>query len=174
MRFPVRLPILFVLLSLMLLFGAAVVGAAGRVNPALEPLLIYEGTWQVTRNGQGATEKPDRLVNRCAALSIYLACEQSVNSKPTALLVFIPAGQPGHYHTQSILPGGRATGLDDLQVSGNRWTFTSRRRQGGDVTYFRNTNVFTDKNHIHFENAQSTDEKHWTVQESGDEVRLSR
>jgi len=148
--------------------------AAAPVNSALEPLMAYQGTWQVTRTGGGATAKPDRLVNRCMALGIYFVCDQSVNDKPTALLVFLSAGQPGHYHTQSILPEGRATGLDDLQISGNRWTFTSRRHLGGNTTYFRNTNVFTDANHIHFENAQSPNGKDWTVQESGDETRLSR
>lgn len=148
--------------------------ATSPVNAALAPLQAYEGTWQVTRSGTGASAKPEKLVNRCVALSIYFVCEQSVDNKPTALLVFLPAGQPGHYHTQSILPEGRATGLDDLQISGSRWTFTSRRHLGANPTYFRNTNVFTDANHIHFENAQSPNGKQWTVEESGDETRLSR
>jgi hypothetical protein len=107
-------------------------------------------------------------------MGIYFVCEQTVNDKPAALQVFIPTGSPGHFYTQSILPEGRATGLDGLEISGNRWIFTSRRREGGTTTYFRNTNVFTDKNHIHFESAQSPDGKRWTVHESGDEVRLSR
>ncbi len=106
---------------------------------------MYQGTWQVTRSDSSPHAQPERLTNRCVTLGIYFACEQRVNGKPTALLVFLPTDQPGHYHTQSILPEGRATGLDDLQIAGNRWTFTSRRHQGGDVTYFRNTNVFTDR-----------------------------
>lgn len=155
------------------LTATTTVFAAAPVNAALEPLQAYQGTWQVTRNGPGATAKPDRLVNRCVTLGIYFACEQNVNEKPTALLVFLAAGRAGHYHTQSILPEGRATGLDDLQISGNRWIFTSRRHEGGHTTYFRNTNVFTDANHIHFENAQSPNGKQWTVESSGNETRLS-
>jgi hypothetical protein len=150
------------------------VSGASPEGAAMEPLQAYQGTWQVTRSDSGAHAQPERLTNRCLTLGIYFACEQRVNGKPTALLVFLSTDQPGHYHTQSILPEGRATGLDDLQISGNRWTFTSRRHQGGDVTYFQNTNVFTDANHIHFENAQSPNGKQWTVQESGDEVRVAR
>ncbi len=150
----------------------AFAGAPGKAS--LEPLQAYQGTWRVTRSDSGPKEKPDRLVNRCVTLGIYFACEQSVNDRATALLVFIPAGEAGHYHTQSILPEGRATGLDDMQISGTHWVFTSRRHEGGNTTYFRNTNVFTDANHIHFENAQSPNGKQWTVEESGDETRVSR
>jgi hypothetical protein len=148
--------------------------AAPAANPAFPPLQQYEGAWQVTRTESGSPMKPYRLVNRCAALGIYFACEQTVDNKPTALRVFIPAGSPGRYYTQSILPEGRATGLDSLEISGNRWTFSSRRQEGGNITYFRNTNVFVDKNHIHFESAQSPDGKKWTVQMSGEQYRLAR
>lgn len=154
---------------------AALSFAAPAVNPAFAPLQQYEGTWQVTRTESGTpAAKPYRLVNRCVALGIYFACEQTIDNKPTALRVFIPAGSPGRYHTQSILPEGRATGLDSLEVSGNRWTFTSRRQEGGNITYFRSTNVFLDKNHIHFESAQSPDGKQWTVQISGEQSRVPR
>ena len=158
--------LLFMLTAPYSLYGAS------RESAAMQPLQVYQGTWQVTRSDDAANAKPERLKNQCVTLGIYFACEQRVNDKPAALLVFLPTDQPGHYHTQSILPEGRATGLDDLQISGNRWTFTSRRNQGGHVTYFRNTNVFTDANHIHFENAQSPNGHEWTVQESGEEVRL--
>lgn len=160
--------------GLLVLITAAAAMAAQPAKSALDALKIYEGTWHVTRSGQGANAKPDTLVNHCVTLGIYFACEQNVNDKPTALLVFISAGQPGHYLTQSILPEGRATGLDQLEIAGNRWIFTSRRHLGANATYFRNTNVFVDPNHIHFENAQSPNGKTWTVQESGDETRVSR
>jgi hypothetical protein len=158
-----------------LLATATVSFAAPAPNPAFAPLQQYEGTWQVTRTEPGAPPaKPYRLVNRCTALGIYYACEQTIDNKPTALRVFIPADSAGHYHTQSILPEGRATGLDSLEISGNRWTFSSRRQEGGKITYFRDTNVFVDKNHIHFESAQSPDGKKWTVQISGDQSRAAR
>ncbi|HSU32612.1 MAG TPA: hypothetical protein VLJ11_15370 [Bryobacteraceae bacterium] len=161
---------------LVLVFTTATLSfAAPAVNPAFAPLQQYEGTWQVTRTESGTpAAKPYRLVNRCVALGIYFACEQTIDNKPTALRVFIPAGSPGRYHTQSILPEGRATGLDSLEVAGNRWTFTSRRQEGGNITYFRSTNVFLDKNHIHFESAQSPDGKQWTVQISGEQSRVPR
>lgn len=133
------------------------------------PLRVYSGNWEVTR--KGAT-KPDVLTNQCTVLGQYFACGQTVNGAPGGLVVFIPVkNEPGHYYTQTIMPEGRATGRDDLRIEGNQWTYTSRRDEYGKTTFFRTINVFSDKNHIHFEQAQSSNNKDWTVQNSGDEVR---
>ena len=135
---------------------------------AYKPLWAYQGAWQVTRAGSG---KPDQLVNECALVGRYFACQQSVDGKLSSLLIVIPTDSPGHYYTQTVMPEGRATGRDDLEISGNRWTFTSRRLEYGRSKYYRTVNTFTDRNHIHFEQAQSNDEAHWTITNSGDEVR---
>jgi hypothetical protein len=136
-------------------------------------LRVYEGSWQVTSKNAPSGSKPSLLVNECSAVGKFFACSQTVNGSQGNLIVFVPAGQPGRYYTQTILSEGRATGRDELEVAGNHWTYTSRRDQGGATTYFRTTNTFTDKNHIHFEQAQSTDNKQWTVQNAGDEVRIN-
>lgn len=134
-------------------------------------LRLYDGAWQVTRK---EASKPDILINHCAVLGQYYACGQNVGGVPGGLVVFIPVkDQPGHYYTQTIMPEGRATGRDDLRVEGNQWTYTSRRDEMGTTTYYRTINTFLDKNHIHFEQAQSNNNKDWTVQHSGDEVRTS-
>jgi hypothetical protein len=87
-------------------------------------------------------------------------------------VIFIPAGKPGHYFTQTITPDGRATGKADLEISGDRWVYSSRwPQQSGNITYYRTTNIFTGKNHIHFEQAESPDGREWTQKDSGDEVR---
>ena len=70
-------------------------------------------------------------------------------------------------------PEGRATGRGELEISGNRWVFTSSWNQGSKTTRYRTTNVFTDKNHIHFEQEESSDGVHWETKDSGDEVRVS-
>jgi hypothetical protein len=137
------------------------------------PLWQYQGTWQVTRKSADKETKPEQLVNQCALLGKYFACQQTINGSEGALLIFIPAGQPGHYYTQNITPEGRATGKADLEISGNSWTYSSRWPQAnGKIRYYRTTNVFTGKDHIHFEQAESADGTQWTQKDSGDEVRV--
>ncbi|MDQ2949761.1 MAG: hypothetical protein M3Y27_28115 [Acidobacteriota bacterium] len=132
----------------------------------------YQGTWQVTPKSHPAGAKPDVLINQCSILGQFFACGQNVNGQPDGLVVFIPNGKPGHFYTQTIMPEGRATGRDDLEISGNSWTYSSRRDEGGKTTFYRTTNKFADKNHIHFEQAESTDGTQWSVKNSGDEVRV--
>ena len=152
-------------LLLLLAFGPP----ASKPADLYSSLRLYEGTWQVTRKG---SIKPDVLINHCALLGQFYACAQNVNGTPGGLVVFLPInGQPGHFFTQTILPEGRATGRDELTIDGNQWTYTSRRDQDGKTTWFRTINTFSDKNHIHFEQGESTNNKDWTVQNSGDELR---
>jgi hypothetical protein len=141
--------------------------------PSENPLLLYQGTWHVTRKSAGANAKPDELKNQCALVGKFFACQQTVNGAVTALLIFVTTNQPGHYATQNVLPEGRATGRGDLEISGNRWVFTSIWNQGSKTTRYRTTNVFTDKNHIHFEQEESSDGVHWETKDSGDDVRIS-
>jgi hypothetical protein len=134
-------------------------------------LRLFDGTWQVTRKG---ASKPEILINRCAVLGQFFACGQNVNEAPSGLVVFIPVNnEPDHYYTQTIMPEGRATGRDDLRIEGKRWTYTSRRDEYGTTTYYRTINDFSDKNHIHFERAESNNNKDWNVKNAGDEVRTS-
>ena len=145
---------------------------AKAADASYAPLWLYQGTWQVTRKSAGSGAKPEQLVNRCALLGKYFACQQTVNGSEGGLVIFIPAGKPGHYFTQTITPDGRATGKADLEISGDRWIYSSRwPQQSGNITYYRTTNIFTGKNHIHFEQAESPDGREWTQKDSGDEVR---
>jgi hypothetical protein len=137
---------------------------------AANPLMQYDGTWEVSRGNSG---KPYRLTNKCQQAGSFFVCEQSVDGSVTGLMVISSAGQPGKYWTQTILPGGRATGKDDLEIEGTRWTFASRRQEAGKVTYFRTINVFAGKDRIHFERAESTDAKNWSTKDSGDQRRVA-
>jgi hypothetical protein len=149
---------------------AAVRGADTAVN-AYTPLWLYNGTWQVTRKD---SSKPDELVNQCALVGIYFACQQTVNGTPSELLIFLPAKTPGKYFTQSVNPEGRAGGRGDLEIAGNKWVFSSTWDAGGRTVYYRTTNVFTGKDHIHFEQAESGNNRDWTVKMTGDEARISK
>jgi hypothetical protein len=137
------------------------------------PLRAYNGTWQVSASTKAAGAKPDVLVNQCLELGKFFACGQIINGQSGGLIVFIAKGEPGHYATQTIRPEGRATGLAELQVSGNTWTYMNRRDEYGKTTFYRTLNVFTGKDRIHYEQAHSPDQKQWTVDGSGDEVRIA-
>ena len=161
---------LIVLLAALIQGGAL---AAAADNP-YTPLWLYQGTWRVTRANSAPGAKPDELVNQCALLGTYFTCGQSVNGKPSELLIFTPAEQPGHFYTQAVNPDGRATGRGNLEVSGDHWTFTTMWDQGGQTTYYRTVNVFTGKDKIHFEQAESANRKDFKITGSGDEVRVTR
>lgn len=153
---------------------ASSVADAATADTPYTPLWLYQGTWQVTRANSAPGAKPDQLVNQCALLGKYFACGQTVNGKASELLIFVPADQPGHFYTQTVNPDGRAAGRGELQISAGQWTFTSIWDEGGTSTYYRTTDVFTGKDKIHFEQAESTDRKNYKVTGSGDEVRVAR
>ena len=137
---------------------------------AYAPLMLYNGGWRVRKAG---TPAPDMLQNHCVRTGFYYECEQVVNGKTSALVIFVPAGAPGTYHTQAVLPSGQALGRGDLTIKGDRWVYLGKDVEKDKTTWYRTTNVFTGGNHIHYEQAQSTDGTHWTASGSGDEDRVS-
>jgi len=58
------------------------------------PIKVYEGTWTVvsahTMAGEG---KPDTIVNHCNEGTAFYTCEQVVNGKSLALIVFYCNGR---------------------------------------------------------------------------------
>ena len=146
----------------------AILQSTGAKPDIYAPLKLYDGTWHVVRKDAA---KPDVLVNQCALLEQYYACAQNVNGKPGPLIIFLPADKPGHYSVQNIMPEGRATGLSELEIEGNHWTYSNRWNDGSKTTYYRTRNTFIDKNHIHFEQSESSDGKDWKVTMTGDESR---
>ena len=133
------------------------------------PLRLYEGAWQVTQTTP-APKKPDRLINDCAKIGRYFACQQTVNGKPGPLVVFIPDAPPGHYHTQIVLPDGAALGPPGaLTIAGDHWTYLGKPDAKG--VRYRTINVFSGRDRIHFVSARSPDGKTWTVTMAGNEMR---
>jgi hypothetical protein len=158
---------------ILLLTLVAISGVVQAADATFTPLLAYEGTWRVTRSTAAAGSQPEELVNRCAELGKYFACQQTVNGQTSNLVVFIATAKPGHYYTQEITSQGRATGRADLDIAGDHWTYANTWDQGGKTTYYRTTNTWTGKNKIHFEQAESSDGKDYKVTGSGDEVRVA-
>jgi hypothetical protein len=162
------------MLGLVLLIRLAA-NAANAPDATFSALWLYDGKWLVTRKDMPPGAKPDELVNQCVLVGRYFACQQTVNGSPSQLLVFIPTGAPGHYYTQTIRLDGIAGGRGDLEISGDQWVLSNRWDQGrGKATQYRTTNVFTGKNRIHFEQAESTNNRDWSVKNSGDEVRAGK
>jgi hypothetical protein len=158
---------------ILLLTLAAMCVVSQAADTAFTPLLAYQGTWSVTRANAAPGSKPEELVNHCAVLGQYFACQQTVNGQAGNLVVFIATTKPGHYYTQNITSEGRATGRADLQVAGDQWTYTNTWDQGGKTTYYRTTNSWGGKNKIHFEQAESDDGKDYKITGSGDEVKVA-
>jgi len=157
----------------LILLALGCFGLAWAADPAFEPLWKYQGTWDVKRSAAGAAPVSDKLQNDCAEIGRFFLCQQTVNGKVGALIVFTPAETTGHYYTQAIMPDGKAGGRGELEIQGDRWTYPSKEEDGGKTKYYRTVNVFSGKDRIHFEQSESADGKTWTVNASGDEVRTA-
>lgn len=158
---------------LLALLAGPVVFTTGAVTNPYTPLWLYNGSWQVTRKDQASGAKPDELINQCAVVGKYFACQQTVNGTPGALLIFIPTAESGHYYSQNVRPDGIASRRGDLQIEGNTWTFSTAWDQGGSTTYYKTVNTFTGRDRIHFEQFESKNRKDWKMTGSGDDVRLA-
>jgi hypothetical protein len=152
------------------LVGAALAGT----DSIYAPLRLYDGNWRITRSNAPAGSKPDELNNQCSAIGKYFVCQQTVNGAVTELLIFVPTAKPGHFFTQSVNTQGRALGKGDLEISGNRWVFSSSWDQGGKTTFYQTINTFSGRDHIHFEQQESGNRTDWKTTSSGDDVRVGR
>ena len=161
--------------TLLLLFFAQA-SSAPVPKPAAEPLAaltVYAGEWTIssTRSMAGPG-KDDHLVNHCLMADAFYACEQVVNGKPVAMIVFTPGDSPNTFHTQIVLPDGHALGRGDLVMDGNHWTF-GRKEAPADPkeTRYRTRTTSLDATKIHFDQYESADGTTWKLTNSGDEHR---
>ena len=129
--------------------------------PPLAALTVYSGSWNVIPAGKpDAAAKPDHLVNHCTMNDAFYTCEQVVNGKSVALVVFVAGDKPGIYATQAIMPNGHAAGGSQLTVAGPHWTFLSSDDAGKPT--FRVENVFTGTDRIHSEQFKAEADGSWT------------
>lgn len=141
-----------------------------------DPLTVYNGDWAVRAEHPWSGASPgavDRLESRCQVFTLYFACEQTVNGKPQALIVFTIDTGPAQFNTRTIAPNGLAGGRGVLTIDGDRWTYLDKPASGLTGPWSRVENIIVDRNHIRFEEYESTDEgKHWTLTNSGTEERV--
>ncbi|PMX05381.1 hypothetical protein C1Y23_34945, partial [Pseudomonas sp. GW460-12] len=86
---------------------------------------LYQGSWEVHMTGG---EKPDHLNNHCARTGTFFSCEQEVNGKAGALVIFLPTGRNSagalEYRTLAVLPDASKPGdWGHLVIDGNTWTY---------------------------------------------------
>lgn len=150
--------------------------AKGR-NAPFESLSVYNGDWAVhaLHPWSGAPAGAiDRLNSHCQAFTLYFACEQTVNGKPQALIVYTSGADSARFNTRTIAPNGLAGGRGDLTIEGNRWTYLDKPPAGLTGDWSRVENTVVDRNHIQFEEYQSADKgEHWTLTNSGTEERIA-
>jgi hypothetical protein len=155
--------------------------AAGAAGPNASgdpyaPLRLYEGAWEV--HVTTPAKKTDKIVNHCAKTGTLFSCEQEVNGKTTALVVFLPAGKTTsgaqEYRMQALQPDASAPqDWSQLVIDGDTWLYSWDSKEAGKTTHWRNTNHFTGKDQIHFELQSSEDGRPWKTQLAGEEKRVS-
>jgi hypothetical protein len=169
--------------GLALLLLAAPLGATAAPPPGAQadpfaPLSLYDGDWSVRAKHpwSGAAEgASDRLQSRCRRFTLYFACEQTVNGKPQALIVYTVGEAPGRFNTRTIAPNGLAGARGDLTLEGQHWTYLDKPPAGLTGPWSRVENVVVDKDHIRFEEYESSDQgKTWTQTNAGAEERVGR
>lgn len=139
------------------------------------PLQLYDGTWEVA--AQSNLEKVQRFTNHCVRTGVFFECEQVVEGKTSALMVFMPttrlASGAQVYRIEVLRPDGARPGdWNALTIDGSRWVYTWEAKDEGHTSRWRNTNVFSGTDKIHFEIETSADGKNWKSVKVGDETRV--
>lgn len=160
---------LFVLAAAAAAIAQGSAPAAAEATPDYAPLNLYRGSWQV--NAAGAPQA--RLDNICGRIGTLFGCEQIVDGKPGAYILFVPTAERGKWKTQNMTLDGRSSATaGDLTIEGDLWTYMGSGTVNGVTTWTRVTNQFSGADKAHFEVAHSTDGKTWAVAASGDETRV--
>ena len=151
--------------------GAAGGAAADALSNTLTPLTVYDGSWLVNQAANsGAAARTDHLTNHCQMLTAFYTCEQVLNDKAVALLVFVGAADKNQYYSVVVLPDGQVKGRSLLTLDGSHWTFAQEDAAGKPT--FRVENFFKDQDHIHFEQYQADANGAWTKVGEGEEARV--
>ena len=112
---------------------AALVSApalAAQTDP-YDALKAMDGHWSVT-TGMGRTETVD---NACSRTGLFFVCEETVQGKATALVVFRPKDREEGklaYRVQTLTAGADRPGpWKDLVIDGATWTISDAEHPGG-------------------------------------------
>jgi len=146
--------------------------ASAQADDPYASLKRYDGDWTVISSDGKTTQ----LENHCARTGLFFACEQVLNGKSAALVVFLPAGKTAEgqtYRTQALTADAHTPGpWFHLAIDGDRWVYAAgAERDKNHPLHQRTLNQFSGPDRIHFEVQTSKDGKAWTTTLSGDEQR---
>jgi hypothetical protein len=136
-------------------------------------LKMLDGKWEVMFSEQ---KIPTQLENHCAKTGLFFACEQVVDGKTAALVVYLPGiSTPTgaqEYKTRVLTPAAKG-GCDwnRLTIEGDKWFYTWESTDDGKKTFWRNVNTFAGRDRIHFEIQHSPDGAQWTTEKQGNDIR---
>ena len=140
------------------------------------PLQLYDGKWDIAVSD--TSQKIVHLENHCEKTGLFFVCEQVVNGKPEALVVFLPlpnssAGTAQEYRMQALNADASPAGeWSKLTIDGDRWVYSWESTEGGKKSSWRNINTFTGTDQIHYEIQRLEAPNAWKTVKSGQENRL--
>jgi hypothetical protein len=148
--------------------------AATVADDPYAPLRLYNGKWQLVSDDQKA---PTNIENHCAQTGVFYSCEQIVDDKTAALVVFLPMAKTKtggeDYRTHVLTPDAKPSGgWHNLTIEGDKWLYTWDSTETGKKILWRNVNTFSGPDKIHFEIQSSADGTTWETQKQGDEQRI--
>src|SRR5882757_8001161 len=98
------------MLPLLLLLAATLNPSPISAADPFAALAVYNGTWTVrAQHPFSGGAGPDTLINRCTSGQAFYTCEQVLNGKPTALVIFTVSKDPGKFDVDKITPNGHAS-----------------------------------------------------------------
>jgi hypothetical protein len=160
--------------------GGASAGAAGNDANAdpIGKLAVYAGSWNSRIVHYRTTYTQARVEttlarNDCWRSDVYYACDQFINGRSAAFVVYTYSAGERLYHIQVIPKNGVAVATGTLAITGNAWTFPWQYQANGKTIFVKIVNVFPDTNTIEFHEAFSYDRKHWTPTADGVERRTN-
>jgi|SRR5271165_2477812 len=138
------------------------------------PLRLYNGKWQIV---DGDSKAPKQIENHCSQTGLFFACEQILDGKTAALVVFLPFAKTAkggeEYRTQVLMPDAKTPGdWNKLTIEGEQWMYTWESTESGKKVFWRNVNTFSGPDKIHFEIQSSADGATWETKQSGEERRV--
>ena len=156
--------------------AAAPAKTANLASDPYAPLRLYEGKWDVVPTSGDKPAENVHIENHCAKAGEFFTCNQVVNGKNVALIVFLPLHSLDNggyaYHNQALSVGeGGSGGWGNLEIAGDHWVYSSDEADNGKKIYHRIINVFFGTDKIHFEVQRSEDGFKWATTMSGDEAR---
>lgn len=170
---------MFAAIGMALLQSPAVAQKAEQLNPDLDAIWRYAGSWQINIETLDspygkASKQASNLHNDCWRSGAYVACRQIVDGDPKILIVFT-CGKPDHTCTSYQVPSnGGSASSGTVHLEGDTWTFPWQTSdKSGKTTYFRVVNVWSSPTTIEYRQEYSTDQAHWTKTASGHEVKTS-